>query len=93
MENYLIVSEEFFNRISAKSNIPFIYIFYKSNNANKLQDDIDEVLKNESYNLNNLEENVKMMNDLFTLVGIFLYGFIIVISLIGINFADKTLLC
>ncbi len=85
MENYLIVSEEFFNRISAKSNIPFIYIFYKSNNANKLQDDIDEVLKNESYNLNNLEENVKMMNDLFTLVGIFLYGFIIVISLIGIT--------
>lgn len=60
-------------------------IVYKSNDANKLQDDIDEILKSENYNLSNLEENVKMMNSLFTLIGIFLYGFVIVISLIGIT--------
>ena len=58
---------------------------YKSNNADKLQNDIDELLKGENYNLNNKEENVRAMNNLFTLVGIFLYGFIIVISLIGIT--------
>ena len=47
--------------------------------------DIDELLKGENYNLNNKEENVRAMNNLLTLVGIFLYGFIIVISLIGIT--------
>ena len=62
-----------------------VNIFYQSNNAGKLQDDIDEELKDLDYYLNNTEENAKMMNNLFTLIGIFLYGFIIVISLIGIT--------
>ncbi len=81
---YLVVSEELFNQIS-NSEHNILTIFYKSNNATKLQDDIDELLKGENYNLNNMEENVKIMNNLYTLIGIFLYGFIIVISLIGIT--------
>ena len=39
----------------------------------------------ESYNIDNKEENVRIMNNLFILIAIFLYGFIIVISLIGIT--------
>ena len=51
-----------------------------------MQDDIDNYLKGEEYySINNKEENVKQMSNLFTLIGIFLYGFIIVISLIGIT--------
>ena len=82
--SYLVVSEELFNQIY-DINHKTLSIFYKSDNASKLQDNIDELLKGENYNLNNMEENAKVMNNLYTLVGIFLYGFIIVISLIGIT--------
>ena len=79
---YIIVSDEMFDNIAESKGLD---IFYKSNNANKLQDDIDDYLKDEDYSINNKDENVKQMSNLFTLVGIFLYGFIIVISLIGIT--------
>lgn len=79
---YLIISDEMFDaNFKSKS----LAIYYKSNDANKLQDDLDDFLKGEDYNINNVDENVKIMSNLFTLVGIFLYGFIIVISLIGIT--------
>ena len=84
-EIYLIVSENLYNEIATEKSSQIINIYYKSNNASKLQDDIDELLKNQNYGLNNIEENVKAMNNLYILVAIFLYGFIIVISLIGIT--------
>ena len=79
---YIIVSDKMFDEL-AKSRT--ITIYYKSSDANKLQNDLDEYLKGESYRINNVDENAKNMNNLFTLIGIFLYGFIIVISLIGIT--------
>lgn len=78
----LIISDEMFD---ANFKSKPLAIYYKSNDANKLQDDLDDFLKGEYYNINNVDENVKIMGNLFTLVGIFLYGFIIVISLIGIT--------
>ena len=78
----LIISDEMFD---ANLKSKPLAIYYKSNDANKLQDDLDDFLKGEDYNVNNVDENVKIMSNLFTLVGIFLYGFIIVISLIGIT--------
>ena len=78
----LFISDELFDEIADTTRLQ---IFYKSNNASKLQDDIDNYLTNEIYSLNNSEENVKMMENLLTLVGIFLYGFIIVVSLIGVT--------
>lgn len=80
---YIIVSDEMFDNIAESKGLD---IYYKSNNATKLQDDIDNYLKGEEYySINNKEEHVKQMSNLFTLIGIFLYGFIIVISLIGIT--------
>ena len=80
---YIVVSDEMFDNIAESKGLD---ILYKSNNANKLQDDIDNYLKGEDYySINNIAENVKKSNNLFTLIGIFLYGFIIVISLIGIT--------
>lgn len=79
---YLIISDEMFD---ANFKSKPLAIYYKSNDANKLQDDLDDFLKGEDYNINNVDENIKIMSNLFTLVGIFLYGFIIVISLIGIT--------
>ena len=80
---YIIVSDEMFDNIAESKGLD---IYYKSSNATKLQDDIDNYLKGEDYySINNIAENVKKSNNLFTLIGIFLYGFIIVISLIGIT--------
>lgn len=78
----LFISDELFDKIKDTTRLQ---IFYKSDNASKLQDDIDNYLTNEIYTLNNSEENAKVMENLLTLVGIFLYGFIIVVSLIGIT--------
>ncbi len=80
---YIVVSDDLYDKISSYLNE--IKIYYNSSNADKLQDDIDNLLNGESYELDNIYENVKIMNNLFTLIGIFLYGFIIVISLIGIT--------
>lgn len=81
-DSKLIISDELFDKIATARTID---IYYKASNADKLQDDIDEYLKGEDYYLSNSEENAKMMHNLYTLIGIFLYGFIIVISLIGIT--------
>lgn len=83
LDVYLVVSDKMFNGIKNENKIFTIY--YLSNNPDKLQDDIDEILQGEEYYLQNINDNAKMMNNLFTLVAIFLYGFIIVISLIGIT--------
>ena len=80
--SYLIISDEMFDKIAKTNNLD---IYYKASNADKLQDELDSYLNGESYNIDNKEENVRIMNNLFTLIAIFLYGFIIVISLIGIT--------
>lgn len=80
--NYVVVSDEMFDEIATTRNIS---IYYKSNDANKLQNDLDDYLNGESYSIHNIDENAKIMSNLYTLIGIFLYGFIIVISLIGIT--------
>ena len=82
VNNTLLISDDLFNKIYSSK---VINIYYDSSNANKLQDDIDEALTGVDYAVNNIEESVNMLNNLFTLIGIFLYGFIIVISLIGIT--------
>ena len=78
----LVISDEMFD---ANFESDALTIYYKSNDANKLQDDLDDFLNGEDYSVGNINENVKEMKNLYTLIGIFLYGFIIVISLIGIT--------
>ena len=60
-------------------------LYFKTDNSDKLQNDIEEYLKGEDYELRNIDESARTMKNIFTLIGIFLYGFIIVISLIGIT--------
>ena len=80
----IILSDEMFN--SLFSSVICTSVYYKSDNANKLQDSIEEIFKGyDYYSINNSDENVKAMENFFTLIAIFLYGFIIVISLIGIT--------
>ena len=82
----LIVSDEYYdNVIAPNQEIRNFFVYYKANDPDKLQDEIEEYMGNYNVSINNSAENVRMMENLFTLVAIFLYGFIIVISLIGIT--------
>ena len=83
LSTMLVVSDEYYNELFSDSSIQNIY--FKSSNANKLQDDIDEYLENYEYDLRNIDESRKQIQSLINLIGIFLYGFIIVIILIGIT--------
>ncbi len=74
----IIVSDEMFNKLINENQEVDIYI--DSSNPDKFQDDVDEYLQGEKYNLYNQAENVRMMKNLFILISIFLYGFIIVIT-------------
>ena len=87
LENYygtafLIVNDSIMDEIGSKNNIK---IYFNSKNPDKLQDDIDKILVNEEYNLENFNTSLKQMKSFYTLVAIFLYGFIIVIALIGVT--------
>ena len=78
----IIVSDELFDKYADSNRL---VVYYDSSNPDKLQDSLDEQLQDINYYVNNVAENALIMRKLFTLIGIFLYGFIIVISLIGIT--------
>ena len=84
----LFISDELYDKYFDTRNVS---IFFDSSDADKLQDDIDTLLKGKSYYLDTANESVKMMNNLFILVAIFLYGFIIVITLIGVTNVFNTI--
>jgi len=86
--NYLFISLSTMNNIfKDESNMKYhdFTISIQSSNATKTQDEIETIIKKESFNLTNKDENVREMNNMILLVGIFLYGFITVITLIGIT--------
>ena len=62
-----------------------ININIQSSDANKTQDELENILKGEEFTLSNRDENVREMQNMILLIGIFLYGFITVITLIGIT--------
>ena len=80
---YIVVSDEYYDRINGVSSNYDVY--FDSTDAIKLQDDIDKILKDERYSVDNKEENVRIMRNLILLIGIFLYGFITVITLISVT--------
>ena len=81
----LVVDNTTFDEIFPKRNDNYYWAYFYSMDANKLEEDINTLLNGETYYMNNLSKTVKTMENFFTLVAIFLYGFIIVISLIGIT--------
>jgi len=83
-QSQIIVSDEWFDNNIKKKN-DYLIVYIKTKNPNQLQEKIENNLKGFEYSINNSDENVTMMENLFTLISIFLYGFIIVISLIGIT--------
>ena len=82
-EVYFVVSDEYYDKINGGSQ--YYNVYFDSTDASKLQEDIDKILKDERYSVDNKEENVRIMRNLILLIGIFLYGFITVITLISVT--------
>lgn len=81
----LIVSDEMLESIGIETTGS---MFIESSNPEKLIDSIKEYQKSQSgysFYYTNLEEIAKQENSMILLIAIFLYGFIIVISLIGVT--------
>jgi len=79
----LIISEELGNKII---DTDYKNVYIDSTDGTKTQEDISEILKDKTeYTVTNYEEETEMMNSVYTLIAIFLYGFMIVIALIGIT--------
>ena len=83
---YFIVSEDFINKTGYISAT----LYAQSNDADKLDAEVEQYKKDNNLtdsNLNsfNLEESVRAENAVVLVISIFLYGFIGVITLIGIT--------
>lgn len=87
----VIVSDKFYDYIVSNYNVNATdsrSLYIKSSDCEKLESLIKEYLLDENitnYSLFNIEAEAKAQRSLIILVAIFLYGFIIVISLIGVT--------
>lgn len=84
----LIVRDEMFDEIVEMTDwkkYGHINVVYKSSEADKLQDEIETLFSDVECNITNNDEEYRQMDNLVKLICIFLYGFIIVISLIGVT--------
>ena len=83
---YHVISDELFESLLTDEAEKSLTIYYHATDADKLQDEIDQILITEThYFMRNLEESARQHRNLVTLMGVFLYGFIIVLSLIGVT--------
>ncbi len=83
---FFIVSEEFIN----KTGYETASLYAQSNDAYKLDEEVEQYkndnnLTNSNLNTFNMEKSVKAENAVILVISIFLYGFIGVITLIGIT--------
>lgn len=81
-EALLIVSDELMNDLYVRDAVD---ILISTSDADKVQEEAEKILNTMSYNINNRDKNYRTIKSLYTLIAIFLYGFIIVIALIGIT--------
>lgn len=87
-ENYygmplLILSDDVMNTLPVRTGMS---AYLNCDNPDLLQDQIDNILVNsDNYNMENIDKVAKSMNNLYLIIAIFLYGFIIVIALIGVT--------
>lgn len=64
-------------------------IYYETKNANKLVDDIEKV--SSDLNVSNVAELAKQLKTMILIFSIFIYGFIIVVTLIGVTSVFNTI--
>ena len=84
---FMIVSDELFDEIYKNGeSMGSVTCFIDSTNADKLQEEIEKFITDkDSYHLYNYDKAAKDIQGFYTLLAIFLYGFITVIALIGVT--------
>lgn len=79
---YLVVSDEYFN--NNVNNIYMEEMYIKCKDANKLEGEIKQTYEDD-LTINNIDKQMQEEKSVYLVISIFLYGFITVISLIGIT--------
>ena len=97
---YLVVSDALMEEVLAQypKDTKSHTLYIKSSDADKQQDEIEKILNEQfdplgcgAFNIRNLDASMRQEQSLFLLIAIFLYGFIIVIALIGITSIFNTI--
>lgn len=87
----MIVNMEYFSSL-IENNGGYGKILYISTDKNMaLGEEIEEILKGYDYGIDDIKEQAQAMKSIFTIIAIFMYGFITVIALIGITNIVNTL--
>lgn len=86
-EARLIVGQAYWDEIIEIEKPKHGYLYIDAEDADKTQDEIENIFGDysDTIYMNNIQENARMMQSFYTLLAIFLYGFIIVIALIGVT--------
>lgn len=78
----IIVSDEYYKKYF---NVDRLSYYYKVKDAESFQKNLTNYLEGYNIHITNVEEQARLMKNFLLLVGIFLYGFIVVVSLIGLT--------
>lgn len=89
INSMVIVSDELYDNLIQDKT--YLSVYFSSSNPTKLQNDIHSILQNYNYNLNNVDDQVKSMQNFYKLISIFLYIFIGVITLIDLTTIFNTI--
>lgn len=82
----LIISEKYF---SYKEGLFVQNIYYESDNAEKTEEEIKKI--STDINVMNIDKEIKQMQSTILIISIFIYGFIIVVTLIGMTSVFNTI--
>lgn len=80
---YIVVSDEWMDA-NKESVLDSVELCVYTNNADKLEENIKNTYRSD-ISVNNYDQMARIENSLWLVIAIFLYGFIVVISLIGIT--------
>ena len=82
----LIVSDDYFKELTKETPATSFEIIMKTKDVDNIAKQLDKLKENNSYiGYNNIHEEIKQQRALVLVVSIFLYGFITVITLIGVT--------
>lgn len=83
-EGLLVVSDEYIEKFEDEYTSAF-RLYIDAEDPDKLEEDINKAYPTDFEEIYNVNDNVKQEKSMFLVIAIFLYGFIIVISLIGVT--------
>ncbi|MDE5889366.1 MAG: ABC transporter permease, partial [Bacilli bacterium] len=87
----IIVSDEFYEEHFNYLDYQFMWVYIDSTNPLKFHEEIENTLVNYHYNIENHEKEIKDKSNLYILLALFIYGFIIIISIIGLTSIINTI--